>query len=125
MGYSKEYWAANKAWLIKSHRKWYKKNRKEILKRRRKYAKRDKKKLDDRRRKRKYGMAIGTYDKLFSDQLGRCLIGLEENRKLEVDHDHTTGKVRGLLCHRCNYAMGLLGDSKERAARVFEHLSKG
>ncbi len=42
--------------------------------------------------------------------------------KLMVDHDHTTGEVRGLLCHNCNRAIGLLREDPERLRRAIEYL---
>ena len=43
--------------------------------------------------------------------------------RLAVDHDHTTGELRGLLCHRCNTALGLLNDSPEIAHQAFRYLA--
>ena len=58
----------------------------------------------------KYGLTIDAYRSLLKQQDGRCAICGGENvirksgklRKLFVDHNHSTGEVRGLLCHRCN-----------------------
>lgn len=46
-------------------------------------------------------------------------------KSLSVDHCHTTGRVRGLLCDRCNRGIGLLGDDPERLAKVIEYLQSG
>jgi hypothetical protein len=43
-------------------------------------------------------------------------------RRLAIDHDHTTGIVRGLLCYRCNTAIGLLGDDPNVAYRAARYL---
>ena len=41
-----------------------------------------------------------------------------------VDHDHETGKVRGVLCNHCNRALGLLSDSSERLQKAMDYLNK-
>jgi Recombination endonuclease VII len=46
-----------------------------------------------------------------------------DGRALCVDHDHSTGQVRGLLCKRCNYALGLLEDTKS-LVRAVEYLHR-
>lgn len=59
--------------------------------------------------RRKYGLEPGEYDKMLAAQYGRCAIcgNKPVTIRLAVDHDHVTGKVRGLLCKRCNRALGL------------------
>jgi hypothetical protein len=66
-----------------------------------------------------HSMTIVEYDAMFNFQGGKCAACRKPETarnqfgllRLAVDHDHTTGKVRGLLCMRCNRALGLLGDS--------------
>lgn len=55
---------------------------------------------------RQYGITQVQYDQMFEAQCGVCLLCSKseavEGRKLSIDHDHKTGKVRGLLCAFCN-----------------------
>lgn len=48
-----------------------------------------------------YGLSVQKFNDMVKEQNGKCLICNEEKR-LCIDHDHKTGKVRGLICHRCN-----------------------
>ena len=64
-----------------------------------------------------YGITVEQYDKLFDLQDGKCAIckSSDTGRGDEwfcVDHDHSTGKVRGLLCNNCNRGLGLFKDSE-------------
>lgn len=56
------------------------------------------------RRIKCYGIGKKEYDALWKIQAGKCGICKEnlQNVKIDVDHDHVTGRVRGLLCHQCN-----------------------
>lgn len=58
----------------------------------------------------RYGMTVEDYERLFEKQNGCCAICRihrdKLNRALDVDHDHKTGEIRGLLCKKCNVALG-------------------
>lgn len=60
--------------------------------------------------KRLYGLTTKQWEIKFNGQKGCCMIcGIHQNElksKLSVDHNHVTGKVRDLLCHRCNLLVG-------------------
>jgi len=60
----------------------------------------------------KYNMSETDYDVMFHSQGGKCAVcgrhQKEFRRRLNVDHDHSNGHVRGLLCTRCNTLVGLL-----------------
>lgn len=78
---------------------------------------------------RKYGLTPESYLALFDAQGGRCAVCLIEltfePRKANaanVDHCHATGKVRGILCLRCNTAIGYLKDSPQRARAIAAYL---
>jgi hypothetical protein len=65
-----------------------------------------------RRASLKYNFGITTeqYDAMLTDQGGHCALCPttdDGRRRLSVDHDHSTGKVRGLLCFRCNTRLGV------------------
>lgn len=82
--------------------------------------------------KRKFNMTLEQYDQMFEQQNGVCAIcGLKETRKnqwgttrLSVDHNHKTGKVRGLLCGQCNTVLGLVYDSRETLLRAAIYLEE-
>jgi len=54
-----------------------------------------------------YGISIEQYEEMLDKQNGLCAICKTppQTKRLAVDHDHDTGEVRGLLCHRCNRAV--------------------
>lgn len=58
-------------------------------------------------------MSLEEYEQLFKAQDGKCRVCSTEpsdEKRLCVDHNHITGKIRGLLCDRCNRAIGLMKD---------------
>jgi len=82
---------------------------------------------------KKYGLNVEEYEKMLSSQNGVCSIcHKEETRKgkngkvlpLNVDHNHKTGKVRGLLCHLCNVSLGGFQDSEELLLNAIKYLKK-
>jgi hypothetical protein len=79
--------------------------------------------------KRLYGLTIEQYDAMLVLQDGRCAIcnrrPLMAQPDLAVDHDHVTGKVRGLLCGRCNHdLLGIFGDDPGFYMRAEEYLTR-
>ena len=75
-----------------------------------------------------YGMSLEDYDVLLARQGGVCAICKRPSeRPLFVDHCHATGKVRGLLCHSCNSALGFYQDDPNltRAATDYLDASRG
>jgi hypothetical protein len=67
--------------------------------------------------KKAYGITIEQYDEQLARQLGGCAIcgRPPKSRCLDVDHDHKTGHLRGLLCHMCNRSLAYLRNSPETA----------
>ncbi len=74
---------------------------------------------------RKYGVTLADYEEMLRDQDGRCAVcGKIQERAFDVDHDHKTGKVRGLLCTSCNRMLGHSGDSPELLIAGADYLRK-
>ena len=77
--------------------------------------------------KKTYGMSKQDYQQLLDTQNGGCKVcgkkpGLGKHSGLHVDHDHVTGKVRGLLCYPCNSAIGLAHDDPETLRNLADYL---
>ncbi len=117
-----------------THRKHYEANRGKVRARNRKWARENPERVTalgkrahareiengkyNERNLAKFGLTPSDFEALLSAQGGGCAICGKSRgqRRLNVDHDHTTGIVRGLLCSGCNGArIGRLGDSPERA----------
>ena len=79
-----------------------------------------------------YGITIQDYDRMLKEQNKVCAICKskelltnhvsKKRQRLSVDHDHATGKVRGLLCSRCNKALGLFYDDPSILKAATEYL---
>lgn len=76
--------------------------------------------------KRSYGIGLDDYNSMFAKQNGRCTIceihQSKLNKALSVDHDHKTGKVRSLLCHFCNTALGSLKEDINLLEKAINYL---
>lgn len=65
--------------------------------------------------RRKYGMTLADYDRMYAVQCGRCALCNSDkpgapHGRFCVDHDHQTGRVRALLCQKCNVGLGHFND---------------
>ena len=79
--------------------------------------------------KRMYGISLEDYDKMSEEQNHKCQIcGKTEmnyrNKVLCVDHNHSTGKVRGLLCGLCNSGLGKFLENKQYMLNAIKYLEK-
>jgi len=82
----------------------------------------------------KYGITLEDFDKVFEQQGGVCAIcGKPETFlhqtgvvcRLAVDHNHKTGKIRGLLCRVCNQGLGSFKDNSENLSNAIKYLGRG
>lgn len=84
--------------------------------------------------KKRYGITLYDYNRMYSEQNGVCYIckkpevrvdhRTKKISRLAVDHDHVTGKVRALLCHSCNVALGAFKDDQALLRKAVEYLEK-
>jgi hypothetical protein len=75
---------------------------------------------------KQYKISIEEYNYLLKKQNGVCAIclNIDKTRKLAVDHDHETMKVRGLLCFSCNIGLGYFKDSRILLIQAIKYLNK-
>ncbi len=96
---NKEYWQKNREWFARRQTEYQKTKRgREVFRRGHlKYA---------------YGISLERHEQMYVDQGGCCPVCGEAvlYNKIHTDHDHKTGKVRGLLCRKCNLMLGYAED---------------
>lgn len=74
---------------------------------------------------RRYGISAAEVDALIERQAGRCPICTQLlDERAHVDHDHATGRVRGILCFNCNAGLGKYGDDPYRLIRAAGYLER-
>ena len=79
--------------------------------------------------RRDYGLTPEDYRKMAEKQQNRCAIcgrweTHKKNRYLAIDHNHVTGKIRGLLCSNCNAGLGFFEDNPQILANAIEYLKE-
>lgn len=74
--------------------------------------------------RRKFGITLGDYRAMETAQNGLCAICRQQdvNKRLAVDHCHSTGVVRGLLCEPCNLSIGRMGDDPDRLEAAAQYI---
>jgi hypothetical protein len=119
-----------------SSNKWYWRNREAALSRMREYRirnpdKRTPKDLSLQRVRRVYGINADEYTAMLADQDGKCAIcgevvevGGRGANGAAIDHDHTDGRVRGILCSHCNSAIGFMQDNPGRLRMAAAYLER-
>jgi hypothetical protein len=80
----------------------------------------------DKQLRFKYGINTEKFNRFLAQQSGGCCIcGKEIDRKGGVDHDHNTGKIRGILCSHCNAAIGHMNDDVSLLRRAITYIENG
>jgi hypothetical protein len=88
--------------------------------------------MRDKEKYTQYGLIVEEYDALLAKQGGCCAVCHKpetlrikgQRVDLAVDHDHTTGKVRGLLCHLCSRGSGFFQGSPDRLRAMAAYLER-
>ncbi len=75
-------------------------------------------------RLKKYGVTREQYHQMLQSQSGLCLICAVKMEKPCIDHCHATGRVRGMLCVKCNTGIGMLGDDIKNLESAVEYLKR-
>jgi len=81
--------------------------------------------------RRKYGITLTEYNDMLITQSGKCKVcgttnpgGRKDTDVFAVDHSHETGKIRGLLCHGCNTALGLVKEDKRILQNLINYIDE-
>jgi len=87
----------------------------------------DKKKYSRKTQLKSYGLTTNDYNRMFNEQNGKCAICSTDipgntRQNFCVDHNHTTGKIRNLLCHNCNKAIGICKENTDVLRKMGEYL---
>lgn len=146
-------WRKNNPEKVAEHqRTQYQKNREKKLAYQREYAQKNRNKIREINRRarenmsaekraemleqkrittmmRRYGLTPEDYNRMLAEQNGTCALcprtpEEERYKRLNIDHCHDSGKVRGLLCTPCNHAIGVLGDTAEHVKRAVAYLER-
>jgi len=110
-----------------SRKEYYQKNKERILSQVKKYRDNNIDAIKDRNRVKNYGLVLGDFDKMIISQDNKCCICNKElgvGKEIAIDHCHTSGNVRGILCSGCNLMLGMAYDDIEIFKSAILYLEK-
>jgi hypothetical protein len=124
---NRDYYQRHREKLLDRSKRYYALHKQAILDRKRAADKVDAPQTEivrDKYYRNYYGISLEEYNSLFDKQGGVCAICSTppSTRRLAVDHCHDTGKVRGLLCVKCNAGIGNLNDDVEMLKAAIKYL---
>ena len=126
---------ASVSWATKNHKrvrantvKWRSENSERVKRNMDAWRKANPEKAKSHRLKNKFSITLEYFNELLEAQNYRCKIcntDVPRGRgNFHIDHDHLTGKVRGLLCNCCNVGLGMFKDDEEILLKAAAYLSK-
>ena len=125
--------------LLSSNKKWKERNPGAVVETAKRYFEKHKEKIRQRVRdkhikdpsirkfasiKKNYGLSRRDYESILEWQGGGCAFCKRNDIQMHVDHDHSTGRVRGILCHLCNTGLGLFRENTDVMNRAICYVSK-
>jgi uncharacterized protein len=119
------YYAKNHARILEQKKLYSRAHRDERREYLRNYNAANKSRRRERELKKSYGISLAEYVQIFDSQKGVCAICQTSDwgkRSPFVDHDHATGKVRAILCARCNTILGLAADDPKLLRSMIAYL---
>tara|TARA_R110002167_G_scaffold75032_1_gene209815 strand:+ start:452 stop:862 length:411 start_codon:yes stop_codon:yes gene_type:complete len=122
--WSKNNYLKNKDKIKVVQKEYYLKNKEHILARVKTWSLNNKDKVKENQLKKRYNLTLDQYNKMLSDQNNSCKVCNIKMTKPNVDHCHTTFKVRGLLCNGCNTSLGLLKEDTKIMQKLIEYIKE-
>lgn len=120
---------AAKAALSDRRKQHAKDNREQLAEYAKTYRRDHREELLSKKLENRYGITLVEYYEMLAAQDYKCvgcIRSFDSDRvKINVDHCHTSGEVRGLLCAQCNAALGMVRDSSETLIRLVRYLKPG
>ena len=131
MDYQKQYRLKNKERISKNQRRWKKENKELCRIKSIEWANthKEQRKLTLRKfqLKKFYGLSIDQFQKMLSNQNNCCALCSNEFKSdsdTSVDHNHTTGNVRQLLCKKCNFGIGMFNEDVSLLSKAINYINK-
>lgn len=122
---SKKYKENNAEKIIQYNKEHYQKNREKAIQSSKDRYKKDIEKYKWATKKRLYGITECEYFSMIEAQQGCCLVCecSLSYKEFHIDHNHTTGAIRGLLCRNCNWLLGHASDNVKILSNAIEYLN--
>lgn len=116
----------NKEKIKQRQKEWRENNRAHVSEKGKKWYIENVDRVRNNQLKLHFGISLEKYNKILDKQNGVCAVcgSSSEKRKFSVDHDHETGKIRGLLCRGCNVGIGNLKDDIIVIENALNYLKK-
>ena len=122
--WSKNNYLKNKDKIKVVKKEYYLKNKEHILAKSKIWALNNKDRIREYQLKRDYNLTLDQYNKMLSDQNNCCKVCDIKMISPHVDHCHTTGKVRALLCNNCNTGLGKLKEDTKIMQKLIEYVKE-
>ena len=112
--------------INKHQKEYYNNNKEKIITRVRKYYQKNPDRAKNQKLKKAHGITLEVFNLLLQLQKNKCLICLRYIDKKNgcVDHNHKTGKIRGILCSQCNFGLGNFKDNIKYLQRAIKYLKR-
>lgn len=120
----REYYKNHRDTSRKKQKEYYHKHKEEHKERRKEYARTHKRQSKSYKLLLYYGINIEQHEEMYRKQEGKCATCGIYQDSLVVDHNHQTGKVRKLLCKKCNLALGYVNDDPDILRNMIAYLKR-